>query len=84
MHLARAVECPSVIVYGGRELPELTGYPCNVNLARRPPCAPCWQRSRCDFDRVCTDAILPAEVANAIGSALDRPRGPLAEVTADL
>lgn len=84
MHLARAVECPAVIVYGGREPPELTGYPCNENLARHPPCAPCWQRSRCDFDHVCTGAILPADVANAVESSLDRPRGPLAEVTADL
>ena len=84
MHLARAVECPAVIVYGGREPPELTGYPCNLNLVQRPPCAPCWQRSRCDFDHVCTGAILPAEVANAVESALAHPRGPLAEVAADL
>jgi hypothetical protein len=31
-HLARAVECRSVIVYGGRETPAQSGYPCNENL----------------------------------------------------
>ena len=42
MHLARAVECPAVIVYGGREVPDLTGYSCNLNVTRQPDCAPCW------------------------------------------
>jgi hypothetical protein len=84
MHLARAVECPAVIVYGGREPPELTGYPCNLNLAQRPPCAPCWQRSRCDFNHSCTDAITAADVAQAVETSLDRARGPLAEFNADL
>ena len=32
MHMARAVDCPSVIVYGGRERPDQTGYICNENL----------------------------------------------------
>ena len=30
MHLARAVECPSVIVFGGREAPWQSGYVCNI------------------------------------------------------
>ncbi|MGA3006273.1 MAG: glycosyltransferase family 9 protein [Opitutaceae bacterium] len=84
MHLARAVECPAVIVYGGRETPELTGYPCNENLTNRPPCSPCWQRARCEHGRVCLESIGAEEVTAAVESALDRPRGPLIEEKANL
>jgi len=78
MHLARAVECPAVIVYGGREPPEITGYSCNTNLADRPPCAPCWQYSRCDHERRCLTAIAPESVVAAVRRALaDRPARPL-------
>jgi len=77
MHLARAVECPGVIVYGGREPPELTGYPCNVNVAHRPSCAPCWQRRRCDFAHACMETIGADEVIAAVETVLARPRGPL-------
>ncbi len=73
MHLARAVECPSVIVYGGREPPEITGYSCNTNISNRPPCAPCWYYSRCDFNRRCLNAITPAEVLAAVHAKLDAP-----------
>lgn len=79
MHLARAVECPSVIIYGGRETPELSGYPCNVNLTRRPACSPCWQRARCDHDRMCLTDISADEVVVALETILARPRAPLAE-----
>jgi ADP-heptose:LPS heptosyltransferase len=37
MHLARAVDCRSVIVYGGRETPAQSGTPCNENLYSRSP-----------------------------------------------
>jgi hypothetical protein len=84
MHLARAVDCPAVIVYGGREPPELTGYPCNVNVTNRPPCAPCWQRSRCDFGHVCMEAITARHVIDGISLLLARPRGPLLVDEADL
>jgi ADP-heptose:LPS heptosyltransferase len=57
MHLARAVECRSVILYGGRETPALTGYSANVNLYTPLPCSPCWQRSKCDFGRECMKQI---------------------------
>lgn len=79
MHLARAVECPGVIVYGGREPPELTGYICNSNLTNRPECAPCWQRNRCDYDHRCMEAISAASLIDAVTLMLAQPRGPLAE-----
>ncbi len=73
MHLARAVECPAVIVYGGREPAEYTGYPCNENLADRPPCSPCWLYSRCDFERRCLTAITPETVVAAARRMLAAP-----------
>lgn len=72
MHLARAVECPAVIVYGGREPPELTGYAVNTNLASRPACSPCWQYSRCDYDRKCLTDIAPVRVIEAAQAMLAR------------
>lgn len=73
MHLARTVECPSVIVYGGREPPEITGYSCNTNLANRPACAPCWYYSRCDYERRCLTAITPEMVLTAVRAQLNAP-----------
>ncbi|QYM80499.1 glycosyltransferase family 9 protein [Horticoccus luteus] len=77
MHLARAVDCPSVIVYGGRELPEQSGYTANVNIVSQPACSPCWLWSRCDHHLACMTNILPASVVAAINEALSVPRGPL-------
>jgi len=66
MHLARAVECPSVIIYGGREAPWQSGYTCNVNLYSPLACAPCWRQNTCDFNRMCMDQITAADVIQAI------------------
>lgn len=78
MHLARAVDCPAVIVYGGREPADLTGYVCNTNIAARPACSPCWQRNRCDFGHACMQAIAPAQVVAGINDMLARCRDNLA------
>jgi hypothetical protein len=77
MHLARAVDCRSVIVYGGREHPFQSGYSANENLFWAGPCAPCWQRDECDFDRVCMSSILPEAVIAAARRQLDRYGTPL-------
>jgi hypothetical protein len=78
MHLARAVDCPSVIVYGGRERPDQTGYICNENVYNPVPCAPCWLDSRCDFGRVCMETLPTAAVIEAAERLLARPRDGLA------
>ena len=78
MHLARAVDCPSVIVYGGRETPEISGYICNKNISTTPPCSPCWQRNRCSHNRVCMTEIYPDTVVAAIKEILDSRRAELA------
>ncbi len=82
MHIARAVNCRSVIVYGGRETPEQSGYPGNINLVRRPPCSPCWLWSRCDHRLECLTAIPPEEVINSVRQALAAPPAPMPVATA--
>jgi hypothetical protein len=77
MHLARAVDCPSVIVYGGRERPDQTGYTCNENLYNPVACAPCWQDSRCDYGRICMESLPAQLVIDAARRLLDRPRADL-------
>jgi hypothetical protein len=65
MHLARAVDCRAVIIYGGREHPSQSGYSANENLYWAGTCAPCWQRNDCDFDRLCMREIRPEQVIEA-------------------
>jgi hypothetical protein len=84
MHLARAVDCPSVIVYGGREAPWQSGYICNLNLYNAVPCAPCWRKNLCDFDHRCMREISAGDVVSAIQEMLNRPRGPLAVETVSI
>ena len=79
MHLARAVDCRSVIIYGGREKPAQTGYVANKNLYTQVRCAPCWLRNPCDFDRKCMDMITSAQVVAATAEQIGR-YGTLLEV----
>lgn len=66
MHLARSVDCRGVILYGGRENPDLTGYISNINLYSDLACSPCWQRNRCDYGRLCMEKIQSDEVIKAV------------------
>jgi len=66
MHLARAVETRSVIIYGGRLKAWQSGYPCNENIETNPNCSPCWQNNRCDYDRICLKEISVIDVLEAI------------------
>lgn len=84
MHLARAVECPSVIIFGGREAPWQSGYTCNLNLYSPVSCAPCWRSNTCDFDRQCMRDISVANVVAAVREMLVRPRNPLITETVEI
>ena len=72
MHLARAVDCRSVILYGGREKPSQTGYVANKNLYNQVKCAPCWLRNPCEFDRKCMDMISPQQVIAAAAEQISK------------
>lgn len=77
VHLARAVECRSVVIYGGREDPTRSGYCANENLYWDGPCAPCWLRNDCNFDRVCMSDIHPEQVIAAVRRQQERYGTPL-------
>ncbi len=77
MHLARAVDCRSVILYGGREHPYQTGYVANENLYTPLPCAPCWKMNSCDFDRECMRRISAGMVSEAVLRQSERCGTPL-------
>jgi ADP-heptose:LPS heptosyltransferase len=79
MHLARAVDCRSVIIYGGREKPTITGYVANRNLYQQVRCAPCWLRNACEFNRKCMDMISVDQVIAAAADQISR-NGTLLEV----
>jgi len=66
MHLARAVDCRSVILYGGREAPWQSGYCCNENLITALPCSPCWLWNTCPYDRQCMNLITADNVVRAV------------------
>ena len=77
MHLARAVECRSVIVYGGREDPMVSGYRVNENIVGRTVCSPCGLRNTCIYEHECMRMIEPGVVLAAVRRQLDRVGTPL-------
>lgn len=66
MHLARSVNCRSVIIYGGRERPDQSGYEENINLYSAVPCSPCWYWNYCPNDKICMKAITAEDVLAGI------------------
>lgn len=72
MHLARAVDTPSVVVYGGREDPAVSGYAVNRNITTAMECSHCWLWNRCPYDRECMQRISADDVVAAVEEALAR------------
>ena len=66
MHLARAVDTRSVIIYGGREKAWQSGYPCNENIESSPSCSPCWQNNQCDYQRKCMSDISTQDLLKGV------------------
>ena len=82
MHLARAVDCRAVIVYGGRETPAQSGYRCNENLYSAVHCSPCWRLNTCPYDRMCLERIEVRHVTDALERQVERT-GTALEVDTD-
>ncbi len=76
-HLARAVGCRSVIIYGGREHSTQTGYICNENLNSFIECAPCWRWKHCNNGRKCMEMITPEDVLEGIKRISEKKDIPL-------
>lgn len=84
-HLARAVDCPSVVVLGGRAPADVFGYIANQNFTSCPACAPCARRTGCPHDMQCMTSISPARVADAVRAILNCPPSrPLVHATVTL
>jgi ADP-heptose:LPS heptosyltransferase len=77
MHLARSVDCPSVIIYGGREKPEQSGYSCFENIYSDIECSPCWFQNKCDYKNKCMTAISAEIVEQAVLNQLRQTGKPL-------
>jgi len=67
MHLARAVDTRSVIIYGGFEAPWQSGYEVNLNITSKADCSPCWKMQEC-FPRVCMDNISSQVIIDVVES----------------
>lgn len=70
MHAANGLDVPSVIIYGGRETPDNSGYSENENLFVSMPCGPCWlhdsRGDRCLHDLSCMTSISVECVREAV------------------
>lgn len=77
MHLARAINRRSVIIFGGRIHSRQTGYTCNENLDSFVECAPCWQWHDCDYERKCMTMISVEHVMAAVERLVKRLDTPL-------
>lgn len=72
MHAAAATGTPSVVIYGGREHPDQSGYACNRNLFTALPCSPCWLWHHCPYDRECMRRITADDVIAEARELLSR------------
>lgn len=74
MHLARAFDLPQIVVFGGRTMPQETGYnePNIVNLYAKVECSPCWNKNNCDFEHKCMKMITPEIVFESIGKLIKK------------
>jgi ADP-heptose:LPS heptosyltransferase len=76
-HLARAVDCPAVVVAGGRAPLGIFTYAENLNLGTFPDCAPCGLRTGCPHALRCLTSISTAAVVAAarelLSTAIARP-----------
>jgi len=76
IHLACAVDYRATIIYGGRELPSQSGYPCSENLTGQTSCSPCWRYDDCPGQRACMDQIISEYVIQTVqrcGSRHNQP-----------
>ena len=83
-HLARAVEAPSVVIFGGSVLPKQTGYDKQLNLSKRTDCSPCLSRRENCLHMKCMATITPRRVAEALEVILETRDKKLAAEAMDL
>lgn len=70
VHIAAAVGTPCVVIYGGYESPVCSHYEGHIQLFTDVPCAPCWLRTPCPYDKKCLSVISPTTVLLSIQKML--------------
>lgn len=67
-HIAKALNIPAVVIYGGFALPEWNGYDDHMNLCSSPECAPCYNAGPCvhEMNRKCMHDIYLDQVVEAV------------------
>jgi len=70
MHVAHALNTKSIIIYGGRETPENSGYEKNINIINPIECSPCWMHTTegeiCPYNNKCLKEITPETVLSTV------------------
>lgn len=56
-HIARAVDTPAIVIFGGWAKPMWNGYSEQCNLITAPLCSPCYNRFPCRNRKKCFDPI---------------------------
>ena len=84
MHLARAIDRRSVIIYGGRELPSQSGYSCNENLTPPSPAPPAGGGTPACSNHACMQEIQSSEAIDAILRQLAKSDQPLTQDTCQI
>ena len=72
LHLASAVNLPTISLVGGSEPAIATQYPNCVSLANQPACHNCYEQGPCGFDFQCLWAIKPESVLQAVTQQLSK------------
>lgn len=72
MHFARAYNTPSIIIYGGRTMPQETGYIASniINLYSPVMCSPCWGTNDCNFEHECMRQITEESLYESLSTLL--------------
>lgn len=67
-HIARALDVPAVVIFGGFASPDWSGYPEHINLFNRKDCSYCYNPDECSQtpERACMRDISIADVKAAI------------------
>ena len=75
MHLAKSVDTPSIIIYGGVISPEVSGYKENENIYIKEDCSPCFRSDKpldvCDSMK-CMKKITVQYIIDMISKKLNK------------
>ncbi len=65
-HMADAVGTRCYTIYSGFLFHEISSYPSIIPIWHRVPCAPCWLKTPCPYNKECLESIRPEKVWNII------------------